>query len=113
MPRPALHGERLISLKASSLGPQQRANGSTAEQVAENPRNASFVSGHGFSRADKLFIFNFGEAAEGPTSRPLSAFSAACEVVPGHKSLVTDAEVFRHSAPSTTHSQKNAMLRSA
>ena len=37
-------------------------------RLLKNSRNAKFVSGHGFSRADKPFIFYFGEADFSPTS---------------------------------------------
>jgi hypothetical protein len=48
--------------------------GARLHRLLKNSEGASFVSGHGFSRADKLFIFDSGEADFSPTSRPVRVF---------------------------------------
>jgi hypothetical protein len=53
-----------------------------AFRLLKNSRNASLVSGHGFSSADKPLYFDFGKADLSPTSRSLSTSAAYPGVQP-------------------------------
>ncbi len=61
------------------MGLPRKAGGSEpVNRLLKNSRNADLVSGHGFNRADKAFIFDFGEVDFSPTSLAVESFSATC-----------------------------------